>query len=410
MKGLLVLAIDGLDWPMLLAAHAAGRLPHFSRLLGRGVQTRLTFPPQAAAFVAARWTSLACGTGPAQHGIANDLLCRADGLRLAPPTAADLRATPLWQHAWQAGLDARVVGWPATADSPIPASAGRGSWCVADGFQRQEAGVQRAWPLSPTAVAAAGTPTAARALVRAARMHPTEVTEAMLAALLPPDAGLASDALREATATLLARWASVHNLGVHACEEGTAQLVMLRFDGLPAWRRSAATNGAATDGAMGVAEAGWLVWLDLMLGRYAASLADSSHLMLLADQGREVNIDGGTAGGMLLSGPDARRQTVLCDGPATVPATRALDIALDLLGLLGLLGLSHPARLEEPDPAEAPDLAAQLRAAPLCDDVALRWLHAQGVAPADLAPLRQRALAVCGATLVSLAADGLGAA
>lgn len=410
MKGLLVLAVDGLDWPALRAEQAAGRMPQFTRLQSRGVQARLAFPPQAAASVAARWLSFACGTGPAQHGIAHDLLGHADGLRLAPHTAADLQATPLWQHAWQAGLDARVVGWPATAGTRIPASAGPGSLCVADGFQRPEAGVQRAWPLAPDAVV----PAAARTLVRSARMHPVEVTEAMLAALLPPEQGLpdaaspepdllsaashapdllsaAPLALREATATLLARWASVHNLGVHLCEEGAAPLLMLRFDGLPAWRRSAAASGNAT----GQAEAGWLAWLDLMLGRYAALLADSGHVLLLADQGRED----GSEGGMLVSGPRVAGSA----WPAMLPAAQALALAL------GLLGLQPAAPQAGSSAGHAAGLIARLHAAPLCDDAALLWLQTQGVVPADLAPLRQRAQAVRAATLAGLAARDLGA-
>ena len=93
MKGLLVIAVDGLDWALLLAEQAAGRLPQ-----------RLSFPPPAAASAAARWTSFACGADPVQHCVAQDQIVCPDGLRLAPPAAADL--------AGHAASAARLAGRP----------------------------------------------------------------------------------------------------------------------------------------------------------------------------------------------------------------------------------------------------------------------------------------------------------
>lgn len=122
----------------------------------------------------------------------------------------------------------------------------------------------------------------------------------------------------------------------------------------------------------GLEDAGWLAWLDLLLGRYAALLADGGQLMLLADQGREDGSDGG----ILISGPTVAQQA----WHAALPATQGLAIALNLLGL------QPPAPLCTSGPGDAADLIAKLLAAPLCDAAALRWLHTQGVTPADLAP------------------------
>jgi len=390
MNGLLVLAVDGLDWPLLLALHDAGRMPNLRKLLARGAQVRLALPPHTAGSAAARWVSIACGAGPAHHGIAHDQVCRPDGLRLEPPRADDVYAQPLWQRAWQAGLGACVAGWPATAGTCIPSGAGAGSTCVADGFQQPQAGVQRAWPLSPDCVA----PTADRALVRAARMHPAEVGDDLLAALLPAPVAAAPAALREAAAQLLAQWASAHNLGVHWCEQGRAPLVMLRLGGLPAWRQVASACGAPGPDS----EHPWLAWLDLLLGRYAELLGVHGHLMLLSDQGREDTSDGG----MLLSGPEGGVPHALAQRPATLPATLCLHVALRLLGMHSVPPQPTPVLGCDPDPAL--HLIDTLRAAPVCDDAALRWLSAQGVASADLGALRQRARSVRELTLARLGA------
>ena len=370
-RGLLVIAVDGLDWTLLQEQSTAGRMPHLARLLDRGVQARLAAPAGASESAAARWISIACGAEPARHGIAHDLVVQADGLHVARPSAADLRAPPLWQHAWQAGLGARVAAWPATQGGTIPTGAGPGSTLVADEFQHPEPGVQRAWPLAPDAVA----PVAERALIRAARMHPAEVSDAMIAALLPGEAPL--PALRTACAGLLARWASVHNLGVHWCEQGGAALVMLRFDGLPDWHEAAAACGLQA----GAAQAAWLAWLDLLLGRYAALLLDVSHLVLVSDCG----MDGGrsaTAGGVLVAGPDTATRPALQDWPDTLPAEALLPILLDLLGQKAPQAMPERCAIDE---TSAPVLQ---------DGTALAWLHAQGLAPVDLAALRQRAAKV----------------
>lgn len=397
MNGLLVIAVDGLHWPLLLE-QSASRLPHAARWLAGGSHARLAMPASASASATARWTTLACGTDPRVHGAVHDLACRADGLRVEPLQAADLHTWPLWRHAWQGGLRACVAGWPATAGSAVPAAAGPGSVVVADGFQQPDVGVQRAWPLAPAAVA----PPSARGLVHAARMHPCEVLAQSVAALLEPALTRpdeASPALQEASALLLARWASVHNLGVHWCAQGSEGLVMLRLDGLPAWRQAAAAAGL--EGA--AAESCWLRWLDLILGRYAELLAERAHLMLLSDQGHTAVADGASdpdcRGGVLLAGPGAALLPSMLDGNELLLATRWLGLAQCLLGLP-----DRPLQLGQTDRmvARDPGLIDAATATPLCDEAALAWLLAQGLPPVDLSALSRRALSVRQATIERL--------
>lgn len=444
MTRLLLLAVDGLDWPRLQALSATGQLPHCARLAAVGWQARLSLAPAPASDAdadadaaddaaadadadvdvdtgaASRWVSWACGVGLAGHGITGDTVCDADGLRLRPPVAADLWAMPLWQRAWQAGLDVRVVGWPATQGAALPATAAAvGSVVVADSFQDAGIPALHAWPLAPDAVA----PASARPLVRAARMHPAEVDEALLDAVLPstlwpPAARM--PALRAASARLLARWASVHNLGVHWCSEASApggasgptdappQLLMLRLDGLPQWRQTATALAAAHDVPLSDIETPWLAWLDMLLGRYAALMAGSAAgagqrdgpgvrgvLMLLTDRSAD-----GSEGGVLCSQPVPASDAAA--GLRVRGAEEALRTLCEGLGLPDPMGLDQAAMPS----TSTSDAMVRLRAAPLQDDAALAWLRAEGQAPVDLVPLYQRAQAVRDAALRALRGEG----
>lgn len=377
MSRLLLLAVDGLDGALLhtLADERCrwGQLVHGA--------------PHCAA---AHWSSMATGVAADRHGIGHPLMCRADGLLLEPPTAADLRAAPLWQRVWLAGGRAQLANWPATLGTQLPASAATGSCCVADGFAVSESMVSGGWPLAPDAVA----PPEERATVRAARLHPYQVGRAALNALLvglPP-------ALEPAARRLLASWTSVHNLGVHWAAQAGWDLIALRLDGLPDWLAALAEHGVPlADGT-----APWVRHLGRMLARYRTLVADAEdtpHLLLLSETAAaplldtRSFIDATTAtgiaplpgtgmqlaglGGWLLAGPD------VAPGAAPLPLHSA-DLHMQLLSLLGLS-------------ADAPVTVSpwQALAAPAAQDtVAAAWLARHGVPALDLGVMHVRATQV----------------
>jgi len=249
------------------------------------------------------------------------------------------------------------------------------------------------------------------------------VDETLLDAVLPPTlwpAEARTPALRATSARLLARWASVHNLGVHWCSEASApggafgptdappQLLMLRLDGLPQWRQTATALAAAHDVPLSDIETPWLTWLDMLLGRYAAlmfgSAAGASQrdgpgvrgvLMLLTDRSAD-----GSEGGVLCSQP-----VPASDAAARLHvqgAEEALRTLCEVLGLPDPMGPDQAAMLS----SSTSDAMVRLRAAPLQDDAALAWLQAEGQAPVDLVPLYQRAQAVRDAALKALSGEG----
>lgn len=165
-RSLLLMAVDGLDWPLMLKGVEAGWMPHTARLLGEGAHGRLRMPPPASP--TAQWASVATGVMADAHGICHDWMPEADGLRLRRYRADDWQVEPVWQTAMRAGMPVRIAGWPATGGTTLPEAAHEACAVVAEGFQNAEQGGDLCWPLAPDEV----TPTAQRATVQEARMHP----------------------------------------------------------------------------------------------------------------------------------------------------------------------------------------------------------------------------------------------
>jgi hypothetical protein len=98
-----VFGVDGAAWPRLDAGMAAGELPSFAALAGRGVTAEMeTVEPVISPTV---WTSLATGRSPAAHGV-TDFLRNRTHVRV--PTAFERLA----QRGLRVGLYDWLVTWP----------------------------------------------------------------------------------------------------------------------------------------------------------------------------------------------------------------------------------------------------------------------------------------------------------
>ncbi len=409
----LVLAIDGLDWPLLQSMVDAALMPYCAQLLAGGAHGRMGLPPAHSS--AAHWTTVATGAMADRHGICHDLGICADGLTLQAASADALRCEPLWQQAMGAGLVARVAGWPAMLPARLPPGAPAGCALVADGFQNPENGADMCWPLSPEAVA----PLELRHTVQEARMHPCDLDLAGLAPLLGKPRGAAEGVLLAAARQLMARWASMHNLGVHWAAQPGWQLMALRFDSLPGWLTTLQQHGIEPDDGL----APWYRYIDLMLGRYMGLLGRQAHLVLLSDHGlppaegragstvvdRLLGV--GSAGGIALAGPGVAEDSLLS-------GVSALDVAPTVLALLGLsagpgmpgrdlLALPHRARYDSAmalPPAVASMDWTELCVPPACDDVALAWLSDNGLAAPDTRAMQSMVRSVRAESLAGWAA------
>ncbi|MFQ5766737.1 MAG: alkaline phosphatase family protein [Acidobacteriota bacterium] len=104
---ILIVAVDGLDWHLLLPAMQEGKVPHLLQLARRGTAARLTtFEPTDSPVI---WTSVATGKRKEKHGI-HSFAQRVDG-RLIPMTSNQRLARPFWDILGEAGDTVATIGW-----------------------------------------------------------------------------------------------------------------------------------------------------------------------------------------------------------------------------------------------------------------------------------------------------------
>lgn len=171
-------------------------------------------------------------------------------------------------------LALRMAGWPMHQGPRGVALPDTACAWVCAGFDDPRLSAPDFWALDPQCV----WPPSELALARQARMHPREVSAAHLAAVLGALDGAVQQALEPASAHLIARWASLHNLGVHWAGLPDWHLLALRFDGLPAWLAEAALDRGEADTVL----AAWWGFFDLMLGRYRQLLGTQAAIRLEA--------------------------------------------------------------------------------------------------------------------------------
>jgi arylsulfatase A-like enzyme len=115
-RHLVLVSIDGLRPEFYL--DPGFETPTLRALVAEGSHARaaesvfptLTYPAHA---------SIATGVRPMRHGIAFNVMPRADGSSRWYDEATDLRAPPLWAWARAAGLTTAAVSWPSTVGAPI---------------------------------------------------------------------------------------------------------------------------------------------------------------------------------------------------------------------------------------------------------------------------------------------------
>jgi predicted AlkP superfamily phosphohydrolase/phosphomutase len=112
MAKLVVLGLDGATFDVILPWVQAGKLPHFARLLNRGVAGRLrsTIPPMSPP----AWNSFMTGTNPGKHGIYDFTGRPSHSYETHFINASWRRAPTVWRHLSQAGKRVAVLSVPFT--------------------------------------------------------------------------------------------------------------------------------------------------------------------------------------------------------------------------------------------------------------------------------------------------------
>lgn len=171
-----LLLLEGASLDIVVPAAAAGRLPHFERLLNEGASLHVaTIRPTQPGAV---WAAAATGKLPWKNGIRSaatyapfasrdslellpdycfaHALIRFGFLQQRPHTSHDLTATPLWRILGRQGVSVGIVNWPVTHPArPVP------GYLVSDQIERRPrspvelAGSDVIWPPDAIGLAAA---------------------------------------------------------------------------------------------------------------------------------------------------------------------------------------------------------------------------------------------------------------
>ncbi|MBI1189379.1 MAG: tetratricopeptide repeat protein [Tepidisphaera sp.] len=163
-KKLLIVGWDAADWKIIDALLAKGGMKHLKGLIDRGARGDLTsLDPKLSPLL---WTSIATGKTADKHGVLNFLEPDPAGAGLRISCSTTRRVKALWNILTQRGLTTNVVSWYASH----PAEPIRGV-VVSNLFQEHAPGAVH--PADRTAE------------VAACRVQPGDVTDDMLARLLP---------------------------------------------------------------------------------------------------------------------------------------------------------------------------------------------------------------------------------
>ncbi|HEV7255852.1 MAG TPA: alkaline phosphatase family protein [Mesorhizobium sp.] len=311
-----------LAWPGVTASAAsrlidAGRLPHLSRLVERGAIADLH--PDCAGTEAMTWATVATGCRADVHGVLGDVRARDPGTGVRWAGSSDWLRPALWQWVDAAGGHAVTVNWPATH----PTIEQKRGAVVSSAYFYSPIGERHAWLLPTDAT----WPAALRDELRPFRIHPTELTDAEAAALVPTAAEVdqESDPRLARLLISLAANAGAHAAATHLTQTRQPDLLAVQFDLMVAAKEVAGPSSADTSPYGHTPDAA-LAFYDLMLGRYLATIDDGISVLVVSNGWR------GQAGFLIGAGPDVR-----------VPACTTLDV---LPLVLRMMRLAPPAIAE----------------------------------------------------------------
>ena len=284
----LILAVDGLDWNLLLPVMRAGKAPNLTDLARRGTAARLsTFEPTDSPII---WTSVATGKTRDKHGI-TAFVERIDG-EPVPVTSNMRRSRAFWNILGDADRSVGIIGWWVTWPaeriegwmvSPLSSTASP-TW---KGSLYAE-GRDQTWP--PELLAALRATIEAEEAAgagRLARLYPAP--PAPVAPWLEEmrhDFGwtVTSDRLFEAAALHVA---ARHQPRVLALYQGAVDVGGHRFWGYTFPEGSTPANGLSTAQAevLGAYLPAAVAEVDACLGRLRAALPSDTDIIVLSDHG-----------------------------------------------------------------------------------------------------------------------------
>jgi predicted AlkP superfamily phosphohydrolase/phosphomutase/Tfp pilus assembly protein PilF len=173
-RRVLLVGWDAADWKVIRPLMAAGEMPHVQGLVENGAsgQVATLHPPLSPML----WTSIATGKRPFKHGIHGFSEPTPDGRGVQPVTNLSRTSKALWNILNQNDLRSVVIGWwPSHPAEPIEGV------MVSDHFHRAFGPMEEGWPLVANAVH----PPELAEILAGLRMHPDQLTPAMVEPFIP---------------------------------------------------------------------------------------------------------------------------------------------------------------------------------------------------------------------------------
>ena len=356
MTRLVLIGAAGLDWASFVARLKRGSLVNLSKLSNRGVSGWIGGAPRGEPL--ASWASLASGYPPETHGIYRWEEAWSAGVR--PVSKASWMAAPIWQRLDDAGISTGGIAWPASRPGE--------NW---GGIHLDPDIVEPSGKLSAEWALPLGcAPPPVRTEVRDLRVHPTSITAAMLAPLVPDIGSI--DQTRDADlprlAVAMARAATVQAMAVWMLTNRQPEASFIHQQWLGEVRTQC---GQIREGPFAKAMDGAWLFLDRLVGRIA-DLAGPDTLVFLVSPGWR-----GRPGVIIGAGPGVKPDTAF-------NGADLLDVAPTLLAHFKLEDLKLPGKAilqfvdKRPrDPAPKPCFAAPIQA----DVDLLDHVKAEGYSP-----------------------------
>ena len=338
MTRLLLICAEGADYDGFLRRLGAGALPNLVRLQRRGAAGPLT---DASGNDLADLATLATGLQPEAHGIFRTDEAWAGGVR--PVSRASWRAPPIWARLEAAGVSTASVAWPAMR----PGADWSGVHLDEDFIEASGAG-RDDWVL-PRRCA----PPDCREEVRELRVHPTDISGAMLRPLVPalPELDQSRDTGLPRLAIAMARAASVQAGAVWMLDQSRPQALFVRQPWLGEVRREFETERQGPFA--GVVDGAWR-FLDALVGRLA-ELAGPEAMIVFASIGPR-----GRPGVLVAAGAGAAAGVALEPaGLSSLIPTLLARFGLEGAGLAPAIEALTPAASRAPAPTPALALPAQ---------------------------------------------------
>jgi hypothetical protein len=359
---LVLIGVEGVDWPSLRAVMRRGLTPNLSALAARGALGSLqnSGPRDGVG----PWATMVTGHDALAHGVILETEAWAGGLR--PTSRASWQRAPVWATLADAGMMTAGVGWPAS--SPGASWAGNH---VDDSYATATSPDWNDWAL-PLHCASPDL----RAQVRDLRVHPSDIGAAQLLPLVPELGKIdqARDSGLPLLAVGMARTATIQAAALHLLRNSPWQAMFVHHRWMGRVRRTD-TSSPPWDK---VLDGAWR-FFDGLVGQIAASAGEDS-TVLVASPGWE----GGT-GVLIAAGPGVKPASEIANA-------RLIDIAPTVLGKFGLHDAALPGRVI--DGAGIPSGTKAVSPAPIVPaidaDVELAQITALGYAPPPGPPLGWR--------------------